>query len=81
VTTIFSGTLDVQKRITAGETYDLIIMAGPDLDKLITAGKVLSGSRVDLAKSGVGVAVRVGARRYGALLSRGTVPASTRAGT
>jgi molybdate transport system substrate-binding protein len=61
VTTIFSGTLDVQKRIAAGETYDLIIMAGPDLDKLIAAGKVVSGSRVDLAKSGIGVAVRMGA--------------------
>ena len=61
VTTIFTGTLDVQRRIDAGETYDLILMAGPDLDKLITAGKVVSGTRVDLAKSGVGVAVRVGA--------------------
>lgn len=61
VTTVFSGTLDVQKRIAAGEAYDLIIMAGTDLDKFITAGKVVSGSRVDLAKSGVGVAVRVGA--------------------
>ena len=61
VTTIFTGTLDVQKRIDAGETHDLILMAGPDLDKLITARKVVSGTRVDLAKSGVGVAVRVGA--------------------
>ena len=62
VTTVFTGTLDVQKRIDAGETYDLIIMASAgDLDKLITAGKVVSGTRVDLAKSAVGVAVRVGA--------------------
>jgi molybdate transport system substrate-binding protein len=61
VTTIFSGTLDVQARMAAGETYDLIIMAGPDLDKLIMAGKVVAGSRVDLAKSGVGVAVPLGA--------------------
>src|SRR5262245_10526284 len=29
VTTIFSGTLDVQKRLAAGESYDMIIMAGP----------------------------------------------------
>lgn len=60
VTTVFTGTLDAQKRIAAGEAYDLIIMAGPDLDKLITAGKVVAGSRADLAKSGVGVAVRMG---------------------
>jgi molybdate transport system substrate-binding protein len=61
VTTVFTGTLDVQKRIAAGETYDLIIMAGPAIDDYIKAGKVAAGSRVDLAKSGVGVAVRAGA--------------------
>ncbi len=61
VTTIFTGTLDLQKRIAAGETYDLIIMAGPAIDDYIKAGKVVPGSRVDLAKSGVGVGVRAGA--------------------
>ena len=61
VTTIFTGTLDAQKRIAAGETYDLIIMAGPAIDDLVRAGKVAPGSRVDLATSGVGVAVRAGA--------------------
>jgi molybdate transport system substrate-binding protein len=61
VTTIFTGTIDAQKRIAAGETYDLIIMAGPAIDDLIKSGKVAPGSRVDLASSGVGVAVRAGA--------------------
>lgn len=61
ITTIFTGTLDAQKRLAAGETYDLIIMAGPAIDDLIKAGKVAPGSRVDLARSGVGVAVRAGA--------------------
>jgi len=61
VTTIFTGTLDAQKRIAAGDTYDLIIMAGPAIDDLIRSGKVAPGSRVDLARSGVGVAVRAGA--------------------
>jgi molybdate transport system substrate-binding protein len=61
VTTIFTGTLDLQKRIAAGETYDLIIMAGPAIDDYTKAGKVVPGSRVDLAKSGVGVGVRAGA--------------------
>jgi molybdate transport system substrate-binding protein len=60
VTTTFTGTLDAQKRIAAGETYDLIIMAGPSIDELIKSGKVAPGSRVDLARSGVGVAVRAG---------------------
>ena len=61
VTTIFTGTLDVQKRIAAGETYDLIIMAGPAIDDFIKAGKIVAGSRVDIARSGVGVGVRAGA--------------------
>jgi molybdate transport system substrate-binding protein len=61
VTTTFTGTLDAQKRIAAGEVFDLIIMAGPAIDDLIKSGKVAPGSRVDLARSGVGVAVRAGA--------------------
>jgi molybdate transport system substrate-binding protein len=60
VATTFTGTLDAQKRIAAGEAYDLIIMAGPAIDDLIKAGKVAPGTRVDLATSGVGVAVRAG---------------------
>jgi molybdate transport system substrate-binding protein len=63
VTTIFTGTLDLQKRIAAGEAYDLIIMAGPAIDDFIKAGKIVPGSRVDLAKSAVGVGVRAGARK------------------
>jgi len=61
VTAIYTGTLDAQKRIAAGEAYDVIVMAGPAIDDLIKAGKVVPGSRVDLARSGVGVAVRAGA--------------------
>lgn len=61
VATIFTGTLDAQKRLAAGENYDMIIMASPAIDEQIKAGKVVSGSRVDLAKSGVGAAVPKGA--------------------
>jgi len=61
VATIFTGTLDAQKRLAAGENYDMIIMAAPAIDAQIKAGKVVSGSRVDLAKSGVGAAVPKGA--------------------
>jgi molybdate transport system substrate-binding protein len=61
VATTWAGTNDIKKRMAAGETYDLVIMAGPALDELIKQGKIVPGSRVDLAKSGVGVAVRAGA--------------------
>jgi molybdate transport system substrate-binding protein len=63
VTTIFTGTLAVQKRLAAGEAYDMIIMAGPAIDAQIKAGKVVAGSRVDIAKSGVAVGVPKGAPR------------------
>src|SRR5262245_7606833 len=61
VTTTFTGTLDANKRLAAGETYDLLIMSAPSIDEHIKTGKVVSGSRVDLAKSGVGVGVKAGA--------------------
>ena len=61
LTTIFTGTLDVQKRIAAGETYDIILMAGPAIDAFIKAGTIVPGSRIDIARSGVGVAVKAGA--------------------
>ena len=61
VATTFNGTLNVQKRLADGEPYDLIIMAAPAIDEQIKLGKAVAGSRVDLAKSGTGLAVRKGA--------------------
>lgn len=61
VTTVFTGTLNVQKRLADGESYDMIIMAGPAIDAQIKAGKALAGSRVDLAKSGIALGVPKGA--------------------
>jgi len=61
VTTLWAGTNDAVKRIGGGETVDLVIIAAPAIDALVRQGKLVTGSRVDLAKSGVGVAVRAGA--------------------
>src|SRR5437879_10726689 len=63
VATVFTGTLNVQKRLADGEAYDLIIMAGPAIDEQIGLGKAVAGSRVNFAKSGTGVAVRKGAAK------------------
>src|SRR5678815_2076533 len=43
VTTVFTGTLNVQKRLADGEAYDLIIMAGPAIDEQIKLGKTVAG--------------------------------------
>jgi molybdate transport system substrate-binding protein len=61
VTTLFVGTLDADKRLAAGEQYDLLIMAQASIDQHVKAGKVLANSRVDLARSGVAVGVKAGA--------------------
>lgn len=63
VVTEAAGGVDVAKRVQAGEAVDVVVLASNTIDKLIAAGKLLSGSRVDLVKSGVAVAVRAGAPR------------------
>jgi molybdate transport system substrate-binding protein len=63
VKTLFNGTLNVQKHLAAGEPFDLIIMAAPAVDEQIKLGRAVAGSRVDVAKSGVGVAVKKGAAK------------------
>lgn len=55
------GGVDAAKRVAAGEAFDVVILASDAIDKLITSGHVLAGSRVDLVHSGVAVAVRAGA--------------------
>lgn len=63
VTTIFTGTLDADKRLAAGEQYDLLIMSQPSIEQHMRGGKVVQGTRVDLARSGVAVGVKSGARK------------------
>lgn len=63
VTVDWGGTADIRKRIEAGETADLVIVPSFVIDDLIAKGVVLAGSRVDLVKSSIGVAIRIGARK------------------
>jgi molybdate transport system substrate-binding protein len=60
VTTTWAGTVDLLQRIKAGESVDMVIAPGAAVDELSKLGKLVPGSRVDIAKSGVGVAVRAG---------------------
>jgi molybdate transport system substrate-binding protein len=50
-------------RLQRGEPADLVIMAGDGLDRLIGEGRIVAGGRVDLARSGIGLAVRAGGPR------------------
>jgi molybdate transport system substrate-binding protein len=48
-------------RLSNGEKADVVIMARSELDALAQKGEVVEGSEVDLARSRIGLAVRVGA--------------------
>lgn len=63
VTAEAAGGVDVAKRVQGGEMVDVVVLASDATDKLIAQGKLLAGSRVDIVKSGVAVAVRDGAQR------------------
>jgi molybdate transport system substrate-binding protein len=53
----------LMKRIEAGESFDVVVMTPETVDKLAGEGKVISGSRTNLARVGVGVMVKAGASK------------------
>ena len=63
VTVAWGGTLDLKKRIGDGEVSDIVITPANDIEEMIRSGKLAAGSRVDLVKSTIGVAVRPGTPR------------------
>ena len=50
-------------KIEAGEAIDLVILSLETIDDLAKQGKVAAGTRADIARTGVGVAVRAGASK------------------
>ena len=57
----FAPTAELMKRIGAGEAADVAILTAAAIEELTRAGTLAAGSRIDLARSVVGVAVRAGA--------------------
>ena len=55
------GGVDAARRVAAGEVFDVVILASDAIDKLMAAGHLLPGSKVDWVHSGVAVAVPAGA--------------------
>lgn len=55
------GGVDAARRVQAGEAFDLVVLASNAIDALQAAGRVLPGSKLDLVRSGVAIAVRRGA--------------------
>ena len=55
------GGVDAARRVQAGEAFDWVVLASDAIDRLIAGGHLRAGSRVDLVRSDVAVAVRAGA--------------------
>lgn len=55
------GGVDAAKRVQAGEAFDAVVLAANAIDQLTAAGRIVPGTRADLVRSGVAVAVRAGA--------------------
>jgi molybdate transport system substrate-binding protein len=57
------GGVDAVRRIQDGEPFDFVVLAAESIDRLAAAGHIVPGSRIDLARSGVAIAVAAGAPR------------------
>jgi molybdate transport system substrate-binding protein len=53
----------IKKEIDEGAAFDVTILARDQLDALAQAGTLVSGSRKDVARSGIGIAVKAGAAK------------------
>jgi molybdate transport system substrate-binding protein len=62
ITKISSGP-GVKQEIDAGETFDLAISITPVIDALIKEGKLVAGTRADVAYGSLGLGVRPGAAK------------------
>jgi molybdate transport system substrate-binding protein len=61
VMTTWGGVNAVAKRVADGEIADVVMLPAPQIDDLIKLGKLVAETRVNVATSGVGVAIRAGA--------------------
>lgn len=58
-----AGGVDTARRVRAGEIFDVVVLASDAIEELVAGGQLAGGSRVDLARSKVALAVRAGAER------------------
>jgi molybdate transport system substrate-binding protein len=56
----FGPPVALKARVEAGETFDLVILTPAFIDDVAKQGKVDANSRADIARDGIGVAVRTG---------------------
>jgi len=57
------GGVDAARRVAAGEPFDVVVLASDAIDRLIAAGHLAAGSKVDLVRCDVAIAVPSGSPR------------------
>jgi molybdate transport system substrate-binding protein len=60
VSATFAGGPAVQREIEAGTAADVVIASSNVIEDFVKGGKVASGTRTEIARSGVGVSIRAG---------------------
>ena len=63
VTVVSAGGVDAARRVGEGEAFDFVVLAADAIDRLAAGGRVDPGSRVDLARSAIAMAVAAGTTR------------------
>lgn len=53
----------VKKRLEGGESADIVVAPPATLDALVAAGIIVPGTRIDFAKTGIGVGIKEGAAK------------------
>jgi molybdate transport system substrate-binding protein len=59
----FEPSTQLRKRVDAGEPFDLVIMTTTLIDDEIKTGKLAADSRTFIARSGLGMSIRAGAKK------------------
>jgi 4-carboxymuconolactone decarboxylase len=57
LTLVFANSADLKSRIENGAAFDVAVMTAPAIDALVASGKLTAGSRADIARTGVGMAI------------------------
>jgi molybdate transport system substrate-binding protein len=57
------GGVAAAERVRKGEHFDVVVLASDVLDELLAAGRLVAGTKQDLARSGVAIAVRASGPR------------------
>jgi molybdate transport system substrate-binding protein len=63
VSVVSVGGVDAARRVDGGEAFDFVVLATNAIEQLAAGSRVDAGSRTDLARSAVAIAVAAGATR------------------